>query len=571
MLRLPRIALLGCLALLAACSGGEDEVVYDLILTDGMIYDGSGNLPFRANIAIKDDKIAAIGALGQAKARQRISVRGHAIAPGFINMLSWANVPLLIDGRAESDIRQGVTLEIFGEGWSMGPWSEEMKAERLRRQGDLKYDIEWTTLGEYLEHLERRGVSVNVGSFVGATTLRIHEIGYEDRKATAEELAAMQELTRQAMRDGAFGVGSSLIYAPANFADTDELVALAQAAGEYGGIYISHIRSESAQLLEAVDELIEIAARAGVPAEIYHLKASGEPNWRKLYDVFNRVRAARSRNIKITANMYTYPASSTGLNAAMPLWVQEGGHQAWVERLKDPEIRARVIAEMMTPTPDGSNRFLEPGPDKILLIGFKSEALKPLIGKTVAQAAAMRGTGLAETAIDLVVEDDSRVDVVYFSMSEDNIRRKVEQEWITFGSDAGAYSAEGVFLKSNVHPRAYGNFARVLGKYSRDEGIIPLEQAIMRLTSQPAENVGIRNRGRIREGFYADLVVFDPDSVRDHATFEDPHRYASGVIHVFVNGEHVLNGGEHTGATPGRVVRGPGWSGWAEADPGPDS
>lgn len=571
MLRLTRFVLLCCLALLVACSGGEDEVVYDLILTDGLIYDGSGNLPYRANIAIKDDKIAAIGTLGQAAARQRISVRGHAIAPGFINMLSWANVPLLIDGRAESDIRQGVTLEIFGEGWSMGPWTEEMKAERLRRQGDLKYDIEWTTLGEYLEHLERRGVSVNVGSFVGATTLRIHEIGYEDRKATAEELAAMQELTRQAMRDGAFGVGSSLIYAPANFADTDELVALAEAAGEYGGIYISHIRSESSELLESVDELIEIADRAGVPAEIYHLKASGEPNWGKLYDVFDRVRAARSRNIKITANMYTYPASSTGLNAAMPLWVQEGGHQAWVERLKDPEIRARVVAEMMTPAADGSNRFLEPGPDKILLIGFKSEALKPLIGKTVAQVAAMRGTGLAETAIDLVVEDDSRVDVVYFSMSEDNIRRKVEQDWITFGSDAGAYSAEGVFLKSNVHPRAYGNFARVLGKYSRDEGIIPLEQAIQRLTAQPAENVGIRNRGRIREGFYADLVVFDPDSVRDHATFEDPHRYATGIIHVFVNGEHVLNDGEHTGATPGRVVRGPGWSGWAEADPGPDS
>ncbi len=553
-----------CLVMLSwSCAPGSEDR-YDLIIRGGTIYDGLGGTPYVADLAMSGDRIAAIGDLSTATADREIDAENLAVSPGFINMLSWAVASLIEDGRGMSDIMQGVTLEVMGEGWSMGPWTNEMKQEATNRQGDIKFDIEWTTLSEYLEYLESRGVSPNVTSYVGATTVRIHEIGYEDRKATPEELARMQELVRSAMRDGAIGVASSLIYAPASFADTDELIALASAAGEYGGAYISHIRSEGNRLEEGVEELLTIARETGVPAEIYHLKASGRPNWHKLERVFQMVEEARAEGLRITADMYTYPASATGLNASMPLWVQEGGHDAWVARLKDPAARARVIREMTDPSVEWENRFIQAGPENILLIEFKSDALKPLIGKTLAEVAAMRGTDPAATAIDLVVEDNSRIGVCYFMMSDDNVRKKVAQPWVSFGSDEEASATEGVFLESNNHPRAFGTFARVLGKYSRDEGVVALEEAVRRMTSLPAENIGISDRGRLAEGFFADVVVFDPTTVQDHATFEDPHHYATGVHHVFVNGEQVLADGEHTGATPGRVVRGPGWTGWRE-------
>jgi N-acyl-D-amino-acid deacylase len=477
-------------------------------------------------------------------------------------MLSWATESLIADGRGMSDLMQGVTLEVMGEGWSMGPWNDRLKADALARQGDIEYDIKWTTLGEYLDYLATKGISPNVASYVGATTLRIHEVGYDNRKATDDELARMQDLVRNAMREGALGVGSSLIYAPSNFADTDELKALVSAAAEFGGAYISHIRSEGNHLEEGVQELIDIARITGVPAEIYHLKASGKPNWHKLESVFEMVEAARAEGLAITADMYTYPASATGLNAAMPLWVQEGGHDAWVARLRDPEIRARVFYEMTSPEVDWNNYYLQMGPENILLLGFKSDALKPLIGKTLKEVADMRGTHPAETAIDLVIEDNSRVDVSYFSMNEENVRKKVAKPWVSFGSDEEASATEGVFLLSNNHPRAFGTFARVLGKYSRDEGIIPLEEAVRRMTSLPVTNIQVRERGQLTAGYYADVVVFDPATIMDHATFPEPHQYATGVEHVLVNGARVIKDGEHTGATPGRVVRGPGWTGW---------
>ena len=478
-------------------------------------------------------------------------------------MLSWANQSLIEDGRAMSDIKQGVTLEIMGEGSSMGPLNAAMKAEALKRQADIRYDIEWTTLGEYLEYLAAAGVSPNVASYVGATTLRIHEVGYADRPATADELARMQDLVRDAMREGALGVGSSLIYAPATFASTDELVALVSAAAEYGGAYISHLRSEGDRLEEAVQELIKISSLTGAPAEIYHLKASGRANWHKLDNVFELIESARSAGLRVSADMYAYPAGSTGLDATMPRWVQEGGHDAWVERLRDPEVRRRVAAEMREPGTDWENFFVQAGPEGIILLGFRNPDLRRYIGKTLAEVAELRGEDAAETAMSLVVEDDSRVDAAFFLMSEDNVRRKVVKPWISFGSDAGAPATEGVFLTANPHPRAYGNFARVLGRYSRDEALIPLTEAIRRMTSLPAENVGIRDRGRLEPGYFGDVVVFDPLTVTDKASFADPHQYAQGVVHVFVNGTQVLKDGEHTGATPGQVVRGPGWTGWS--------
>ncbi|MGH8223235.1 MAG: N-acyl-D-amino-acid deacylase family protein, partial [Woeseiaceae bacterium] len=467
------------------------------------------------------------------------------------------------------DIRQGVTLEVMGEGVSMGPLNDSMKVEMKNRQGDIRYEVAWTTLGEYLDHLVARGISPNVASYVGATTVRIHELGYENRRPTPEELLRMQELVREAMREGALGVGSSLIYAPASFADTNELIALVQAAAESGGAYISHIRSEGNRLEEGVQELIKIASITGVPAEIYHLKAAGRQNWHKLDNVFRLIESAQAAGLEITADMYTYPAAATGLDATMPLWVQEGGHDAWLERLRDPAIRARVIAEMRQPTDEWENLFIQAGPANMILLEFRNPDLKRLTGKTVAEVAAERGTSPADTVIDLVLEDDSRVGTAYVLMSEDNVRRKVARPWVSFGSDAAARAAEGAFLLSNPHPRAYGTFARVLGKYVREEGVIPLAEAIRRLTSLPAHNIGIEERGELREGFYADVVVFDPATIDDHATFEDPHRYATGVDHVFVNGAHVLEWGEHTGALPGRVVRGPGWTGARQAGPLP--
>jgi N-acyl-D-amino-acid deacylase len=551
------LSLLPILLLAAAC--GAPEPQYDLIIRNATVFDGTGSASVVSSVAIQGDRIAAIGPLTNATAREILDVGGLAVAPGFINMLSWADEPLLVDGRSQSDIRQGVTLEVFGEGWSMGPLNERMKAEQLAGQGDLKFAIDWTTLGEYLSGLERKGISPNVASFVGATTLRIHEIGYDNREPTPEELARMKDLVRQAMREGALGVGSSLIYAPAFYAKTAELVELAKAAGESGGMYISHMRSEGARLLEAIDELIHIAREANVPAEIYHFKAAGRPNWAKTADAIARVEAARREGLRITADIYTYPAGATGLNATMPPWVQEGGYDQWVARLRDPAIRARLQREMTTPTTEWENFFVGAGPDGILLSGFKSEALKPLTGKTLAEVAAMRGKPAAETAMDLVIEDGSRVEAVYFLMSEDNLRTKLRLPWVSFASDSGSIAPEGVFLRSNPHPRAYGNFARWLGRYVRDEKLVPLEEAIRRLTSLPAENLGIKERGRLAEGFFADVVVFDPAAIRDHATFEKPHQYATGVRHVLVNGTLVLKDGEHTGAKPGRVVRGPGY------------
>ena len=480
-------------------------------------------------------------------------------------MLSWATESLLEDPRGLSDIAQGVTLEVFGEGWSMGPMSESMRAYELAHQGDITFDIPWTTLGEYLEHLERRGVAPNVASFVGATTLRIHEVGRDDRPPTPAELERMRAHVRTAMEEGALGVGSSLIYAPAFYADTDELIALCEEAAAYGGRYITHMRSEGNALLEAVEEVVTIAHGAGIGAEIYHLKASGRDNWPKLDRVIERVEALRAEGLDLTADMYTYVAGATGLDAAMPPWVQEGGYEAWAERLKDPEIRSRVAREMRTPTDDWENLLLSAGsPEKVLLVGFQNDNLKPLTGRTLASVAAERGVSPEEAAMDLVVEDGSRVGTIYFLMSEENVEKQIRLPWVAFCSDAGAPAPEGVFLRTNPHPRAYGSFARLLGHYVRDRGLIPLEEAVRRLTSFPAENLKLRDRGRLEPGYHADVVVFDPATIADHATFAEPHQLATGVSHVLVNGVAVLADGQPTGATPGQVVRGPGWTGWSD-------
>lgn len=569
---LQRVAVaLGACLLLAGCSGGDAPAAadHDVVIRNGLIVDGSGDTPYPGGVAIDGDYIVAVGELGDVRGAVEIDAGGMAVAPGFINMLSWSTVSLIEDGRAQSAVRQGVTLEIMGEGTSMGPLNERMKRELRDRQGDIRYDVAWTTLGEYLEHLVERGVSVNVASYVGAGSVRIHELGYEDRPPSAKELERMQDLVRAAMEEGALGVGSSLIYAPHNFADTDELVALASAAAEYGGAYISHIRSEGNRLEEAVQELIKISALSGAPAEIYHLKAAGRSNWHKLVNVFELVEVARAAGLRISADMHSYAAGATGLNATMPLWVQEGGHEAWVERLRDPEIRARVVREMHEDSVDWENFYVQAGPENILLLGFRNESLRPLIGRTLADVAEERGQDPAETAIDLVIEDDSRVDAAFVLMSEFNVLQKAAKPWVSFGSDAAAQAAEGVFLNSSPHPRAYGTFARVIARYVREEGLMSLAEAVRRMTSLPAYNANLRGRGRLAPDYHADVVVFDPDAVRDHATFEDPHRYATGVEHVFVNGVQVLDDGEHTGATPGQVVRGPGWSGWPDNQPLP--
>ncbi len=552
---------------LLAFAGCAQQTTHDLIIRNGMIHDGSGEQPVRGDVAIDGDRIAAVGDLSDARGRREVDAGGLAVVPGFINMLSWANESLLIDGRSLSDIKQGVTLEVMGEGWSMGPLNEAMKAEVADRDGAYRYDVAWTTLGEYLEHLERRGVSCNVASFVGAATIRIHELGYADRAASRAELERMRRLVAAAMKEGALGLSTALIYTPGTYADTDEIVELATVAGQHGGIYISHLRNEANGVLEALEELITIARRANLPAEVYHLKTSGRSNWNKLDQVIARIEAARAAGLNITADMYTYHASSTGLNAIMPPWVQEGGYAAWVRRLKDPAIRKRVAREMNESDSDWDNTYTSAGsPDNILLVGFKSEALRPLIGKTLGEVARQRGSSPEETAMDLVIEDGSRVEAVFFTMSEDNVRRKIRQPWMSFCSDGGSYAAEGVFLERSTHPRAYGSFARLLGKYIRDEQLISLSEAVHRLTALPAGNLRLKDRGRLAAGCFADVVIFDPSAIRDVATFERPHQYAEGVVHVWVNGEQVLQDGEHTGATPGRVVRGPGWSGrsgWA--------
>jgi N-acyl-D-amino-acid deacylase len=553
------------LALVTGCgspwSVDSAPIDFDVIIRGGTVYDGSGRKPHVSDLGIRGERIAAVGDLAGSTAALTIDATGRAVAPGFINVLSWATESLIEDPRSVADLRQGVTLEVFGEGWSMGPLNASMTQELIDDQIDIRYEVEWTTLDEYLEFLTERGVAPNVASFVGATSVRIHELGHEDRAPTAAELERMCELVRSAMRDGALGVGSSLIYAPAFYAETSELIALCAAAAEYGGRYITHMRSEGARLLEAVEEVIEIAREAGIGAEIYHLKAAGEENWTKMDEVIARVEEVRAAGLDLTADMYTYTAGATGLNAAMPPWVQAGGHDAWVERLRDPDIRARVIREMETPTDDWENLLLAAGDaERVLLVSFKNADLKPLTGMSLATVAAQRGKSPAETAIDLVIEDDTRVGTVYFLMSEDNVRRQIALPWVSFGSDAGSPAPEGVFLESNPHPRAYGNFARLLGRYVRDEGLVPLEEAVRRLTSFPAGNLGIRERGALTVGFYADVVIFDPSTIQDHATFADPHQLATGVRDVFVNGVQVLKQSQPTGALPGQVVRGPGYT-----------
>ncbi len=533
---------------------GAAEAPYDTILRRGTIYDGSGGRPFVGDVALRGDRIVGVGDLGAARAAKEVDVTGLAVAPGFINMLSWSTESLLHDGRSQGEIRQGVTLEVMGEGSSMGPLNETMQRDMGEGQKDIKFPVTWTTLGGYLEALETRGVSCNVASFVGASTVRRHVIGNLNRAPNAEELARMQALVRGAMEEGAMGVGSALIYTPGTFATTAELIALCEAAAPYGGRYTSHIRGEGARLLGAIDELIAIARAAKIPAEVHHLKAAGEPAWHLFDPAVKKLEAARAEGLAITANLYPYAASSTGLDAAMPTWVQEGGYQAWAARLRDPDTREKVRLWMKEDAGTVSR-----APDKVLLVGFRNPALKPLTGKTLAAVAQARGKGPEETAMDLVIEDGSRVQVVYFSMSEENVRKAMALPWVAFCSDAASQAPEGVFLESSTHPRAYGSFARILGKYVREERIVSLEEAVRRLTLFPAQNLKLKERGALRTGWFADVVVFDPATIKDNATFEKPHQYATGMKHVFVNGVQVLRDGEHTGAKPGRFVRGPGW------------
>lgn len=538
-----------------ACSTPPE---YDVVIRGGTVYDGSGGAPTTGDVAIRGDSIVAIGTVTGA-GRVELSAKGLAVAPGFINMLSWATESLIEDGRSQSDIRQGVTLEVMGEGTSMGPLSDTLRAEMLAEQGDIRFPITWKTLRGYQDSLVKKGISTNIASFVGATTVRINHVGWDDRAPTAAELAAMQAEVRTAMEEGALGVGSSLIYAPAFYAKTPELVALLKAAAPYGGMYISHLRSEGARLEEAVEELITIARDAGVRAEIYHLKAAGERNWSKMAKVLARIEAARAEGLEITADVYPYTAGATGLDAAMPPWVQEGGYAAWAKRLQDPAIRQRVATEMRTPTDAWESLLLAAGsPEHVVLAGFKADSLKRYTGKTLAAVAKLRGTSPEETAMDLVIRDGTRVGTIYFIINEDNIVQQLKKPWVSVGSDAGSLATEGAFLKSNPHPRAYGSFARVLGKYTRDEQVLTLQEAVRRMSALPATNLRLARRGMLKGGYFADVVVFDPTTIRDNATFEQPHQYASGMRHVLVNGVPVLRDGEHTGATPGRVVLGAG-------------
>ncbi len=556
-----RALLYAIILIISACTTTVTR--YDLLIENGIVYDGNGGQAYIADIGINGDRVVAIGQL-RASANDVINAEGLVVAPGFINMLSWATDSLIIDGRSQGDIRQGVTLEVFGEGRSEGPLNEAMREQTIATQGDIKWPVEWTTLDEYLEFLVERGVSPNVASFVGATSVRVHEIGYDDRPPTAAELERMKNLVREAMEDGALGLGSSLIYAPAFYADTEELIALAEVVGEYNGIYISHMRSEGNRLLESVDELIRIAREGNVGAEIYHLKMAGQQNWDKFDAVVERVELARMEGLDITADIYTYTAGSTGLDAGMPPWVQEGGYESWRSRLQDSDIRTQVLEEMTTPADEWENLLLSAGPEGTLLVGFRNPDLRHYIGKTLAEVAEERGQSYADTAIDLVIADGSRVQVVYFLMSEENVAKGVALSWVSFGSDAASMAAEGSFLKQSTHPRAYGNFARVLAKYVRDDQVITLPDAIRKLTKLPATNLKLRDRGELRENYFADIVIFDPYGIQDNSTFEQPHQYATGMQHVIVNGEVVLRNGEHTGALPGQVVRGPGWRGWSE-------
>ncbi len=534
---------------------------YDVVIKGGQIYDGTGSPGYIGDVGIRGDRIAYVGKPRSLRAARIIEAHGRAVAPGFINMLSQEQESLFVDGRSQSDLLQGVTLEVMGEGDSMGPLTDAMAARNTAQQGDIKYPIDWRTLGQYLEGRERAGVSLNLASFVGAATVRDFVLGEGDVQPTQQQLQQMRGLVHQAMEQGALGVSSALIYAPATFAKTDELVALATEAGNCGGICITHMRSEADRLLEAVDETISIARRSGAPAEIYHLKAAGKSNWSKLDTVISKVGAARASGIRITADMYTYTAGGTGLDATMPPWVREGGLQAWIQRMKDPATRARLAREMDDPRAAYENLYLKAGPEGIVLAAFKNDALKPLIGKSLAEVARMRHESPAQTAMDLVIEDDSRVGIIVFVMSEDNVSKETALPWMSFGSDAEAPAPEGVFLKSNSHPRAYGNFARLLAKYVRDEHVVTLTDAIHRLTGLPAANLSLQRRGLLRPDYFADVVVFDPATIQDHSKYLNPHQLATGVTDVLVNGQLALVDGKATGSTSGRFVRGRAWSG----------
>lgn len=534
---------------------------YDILIKNGTIADGSGSPTYIGSVGINADTIAAVGKL-KATGTVEIDATGLVVAPGFINVLSWATESLIEDGMSLSDIMQGVTLEVFGEGWSMGPLNGDLK-KKLQlptAQGDIKYDIDWNSLDEYLQSLTKRGISPNVASFIGATTVRINHIGYEDRAPTDQELISMQNMVKEAMEGGALGVGSSLIYAPAFYSTTEELIALCKIASDYDGLYISHMRSEGNRLLQSVDELIRIADEADIRAEIYHLKMGGKENWNKYDEVVRKIDSARTAGLKITTNMYTYVAGATGLDASMPPWVQEGGYEKWAERLKKPKIRKRVLKEMKTQTDKWENLMAAAGnSDNLLLVGFENDSLRHYTGKTLTEIAKIHGKSPEETAIDMVIADGSRVGTVYFLMSEENLKKQIALPYMSFGSDAASQAPEGVFLNSNPHPRAYGNFSRLLGKYVRDEQIISIEEAVRKLTSLPASNLKIKKRGSLIKGYFADLAIFNPETIQDHATFTDPHQLSSGMIHVLVNGKQVLENGDHTGAMPGRVVRGPGY------------
>ena len=534
-------------------------IPFDVLIRNGTVYDGTGAPGQRADVGVRGDRIAGIGDLSGIPATTTIDATNLAVAPGFINMLSWSTESLLIDGRSQGELREGVTTQIFGEGNSMGPLTPEMKTRAIEQMGDLKYSITWTSLSEYLKQLEEQGISQNVASFIGATTIREHVVGLEDKPPTPAQLDQMRALVRDEMEAGALGIGSSLIYAPAFYASTQELIELCKVAAQYRGKYISHLRSEGNRLLEAVDELIRISREAAIPAEIYHLKAAGQPNWSKMDRVIAKIEAARRGGLKITADMYTYPAGATGLDASMPPWVLDGGYDAAYQRLADPEMRKKIAAAVRTPSDEWENLYRAAGSaDRVLLVGFKSDKLKPLTGKTLAQVAKMRGEDPVDTIMNLVLEDRSRVDTVYFMMSEETIRKEIVLPWVSFGSDAASMAPELPFTKSAAHPRAYGNFARVLAKYVRDDKVLTMPDAIRKLSGLPATNLELDRRGFLKEGMFADIVVFDPKTIADRATFENPHQYAVGVRHVFVNGSQVIKDGEHTGRKPGRALWGPG-------------
>ena len=546
---------------MAAAQGqrsGSPPATFDVIIRGGDVYDGTGGPPVHADIGITGDRVTAIGDLKSASAPTSIDAKGLAVAPGFINMLSHSEVSLIVDGRSMGELKQGVTTQIFGES-SMGPLNEDMKHRIVANQGDIKFDIQWTTLSEYLIWLEKHGISQNVASFIGAPTIREYVIGLEDKPPTPAQLAKMRELVRREMEAGALGITTALIYPPAFFAKTDELIELCKVAAKYKGTYAAHMRSEGNQLIEAIQETIRISREAGVPAEIYHLKAAGHSNWPKMEQAIAMIEDARAKGLKITADMYTYTAGGTGLDAAMPPWVFDGGQEAAYKRLQDPATRNKIAAEIRTPTNSWENLYLLSGsPDNILLLGFKSETLKPLSGKTLAEVARMRGKDPVETIMDLVLEDRSRIGTIYFLMSEENIKKQIRQPWVSFGSDGASMAPEGIFRKSPAHPRFYGNFARLLGKYVREEKIITVSEAVRRLTSLPATNLGLDHRGFLKRGMFADVVVFDPETIGDRATFAQPHQFSIGVKHVFVNGTQVLKDGEHTGAKPGKALWGPG-------------